>query len=187
MIEIIILTLYAMIVVGIINTKFHYGKNIDKYIAASIAFLLPSIPIIYFINYNWFSTTIILPLLLIATYYYLAYNSKAKGRKDIRFVTAKIFDIWFQQVFILLAYLLIKDLIASYLVLVFCAYFAIIHLPMFFITEKKKAATYTLASVIGGALFALILGYVAGGFWINYAIHFGFYVFAAFKMEKLLK
>lgn len=89
---------------------------------------------------------------------------------------AKTSDIIFQQILInILVESYIKNFDRKQSVKYFGQFFAVIHLPLFYLFGLK-ALYFILPSVIGGLLFAYLIAYFHRGYLLSLSCHFFFYI-----------
>jgi hypothetical protein len=104
------------------------------------------------------------------------------------YLTAKYFEIIFQQVYItavifLLSRFMTYDVLTSGLI--FSILFGLFHIPIiFFKFLKNMRFIYFVLSFLGGFVFYYLITNLIYGYFFTYLIHTAFYVIISFKIPK---
>lgn len=106
---------------------------------------------------------------------------------DRRFITAKTFDILFQNIVIVGTVLLLATVAPAHsTVVIFGGLFFFAH--FFLVVLQGKASSFHLGgSLIAGLIFPLLILFVPGGGYIMFALHFSGYVVGRMMAPHFLK
>ena len=107
------------------------------------------------------------------------------------FMEVKIFEIEFQQIFIIALANYVIGLDYSYFVklLIFSIFFGLTHVPILFVKQLDWLRFLLLKlSFIGGFVFVFLITYFENGYYYTYMLHYLFYLVLSYYLTtKLIK
>ncbi|WP_412462973.1 hypothetical protein [Halobacteriovorax sp. RT-2-6] len=193
----IIVGCFWILIMGIINLVFKpYGIDYDSGWAATSAFFIASALIFNYltnsiqISKDHVKSYLLVIIVFLAMALSINYIFPISIIKKFEIINSKIiFPLFSWNVFvsksadIIFQQLLINILIEHYLkfynrrdsVKYFGIFFAVIHLPLFYVFGLK-ALYFILPSIAGGVLFAYLISYFYRGYLLSLGFHFTFYL-----------
>jgi hypothetical protein len=100
---------------------------------------------------------------------------------DYRRLFSKSFDLFSQQVFIVLLALFLKEagLTIAEIITAFALIFGIVHAPLFWFDKGWPSWYFTIFSILSAIVFPLLVLKVHYGFVYSYIVHMVFYTLTA--------
>jgi hypothetical protein len=175
-------TIYFILIVGFkdFSGYFDYFK---RFMLTSLFMLVAAIPLFLFafsrlgytLEFSILFLFLILAIIMMIIIFKI-FNKRYVLRMDARFLISKLFEIVLQQSFVLVVVLTINSLgFGPYSIIVFAAFFGILHMLTFLFMPKKRAFYYTLFSFLGSMIFYVLITFIKNGLLLSCAVHYLFY------------
>jgi hypothetical protein len=98
----------------------------------------------------------------------------------------KSFEILYQQLMVILLLVWLRDAGLSLfsIALIFAGLFSAGHLPLLFFKKKNIGKLFVVSSLSSSLVFPYLILEIENGFALGYAVHWLFYIVAAFFVVK---
>ncbi len=187
---------------SVLNRRFHISHT-KRYVITSGYFLVTSLLVLY--NYRLYFKPLLQPVgvtpwaILVGlfvlnplVYWYARKKLKRPTsfidrnhdqnfiKLDYRYLVSKTFEIIFQQTCIIVLVSLFAQ--AGYsmfiIMLLFCLFFSVSHVPLFLTSRRRWACYYIVSSALAGFIFPPLILRVPSGYIYSFIVHWIFYISA---------
>lgn len=140
---------------------------------------------IYKNQINHFGYLIFITTGVIGFLYYAIIATKishAKAHKYINLFFAKFFELIFQQIIFLSLIITFNQNLPLFVISIF-----LIHLPLFFVLDKRYSFYFSISSIFGAVIFFLLITQIQNGIFLSLFAHLLFYMVSNFLiLRKIL-